>query len=317
MENKKPNKIVNEMMQQVSPYLQNAAVFYSAAIAVGLLTFIFITWPLISKHIELSDQVAQNQSEIVRKNNAHDALYDEYQERKARVEKSNSEVKDVFEKEVLPSDENTTELVRYLERKVAELNLSEKENISLHGVSFGKALNKGDYKLINAKLTLSSNVDNFYRFLQVLESSGMKVGISDVKDFGLAYNIGLRDGDVITAIYKEGEKPNPAIIPSVISEKILALKEGDIIHVDVSRYSNINRKWQDIELAYELLASDTNEKNDTNSIGATLDLDKNYGRLISVDKVATKISEDEKNLNAPEVADFSLEISAYYLPAGK
>lgn len=310
MENKKPNKIVNEFMEQVSPYLQNSTMFYGAAIAVGVLTLMFITWPMISEHMERSETIAQNQTSIEKSRANYDALNKEYEDRLARVKKSNSEVKTVFEEEVLPTDENLTELVRYLERKVAELNVSGKEFITLSGISFGKSVKEKDYSLVTAKLTLNSNVDNFYRFMQSLESSGMKVGVSDIKDLSPAYHAGLRDGDIITAIYKDDAEKTPAIIPSVIAEQLLGLRADETINLDISRYNEITHKWQASTLVY---SSDENVE----GIGATLELNDDYGRLISVDKVSAKISDEQKKVNPQKIVDFSVEISAYYLPAGK
>lgn len=304
MENKKPNKITREFMEQLSPYLQNATMFYGAAVAVLILTLMFITWPTISTHMELSDDVAQAEKSIEKTEANYDALNDEYEDRLARVKKSNTEVKTVFEEEVLPTDENLTELVRYFERKVAELNISEKEYITLSGISFGKSVSDGDYNYITAKLTLNSNPDNFYRFLQIMETSGMKVGVSDVREFGAMYRAGVRDGDVITAIYADGAEPVPAIIPSVISEQLLSLGEKESLNLDISRYSDVMKKWQTSTVVYTAEGEET--------IGATLDLDENYGRLIGINKISAKISQDEENINAQDTVDFSVELSAYY-----
>ncbi len=305
MENKKPNKITTEFMEQLSPYLQNATMFYGAALAVGLMTLVFITWPAISQHMDLSDQIAQNEKQIEKIKEDYETLNEEYEDRLARVKKSNTEVKTVFENEVLPTDENLTELVRYLERKIAELNISEKEYITLSGINFGKAVSDGDVNYVTAKLTVNSNPDNFYRFLQILESSGMKVGVTDVKEFGAAHRAGLRDGDVIKTIYSQSGEPSPAIIPSVIAENLLSLKAEESVKMDIVRYSDVMKKWQASTVTY------TVEKEDE-GIGATLGLDENYGRLIGINKIAAKISEDEKNINAQKNIDFSVEFNAYY-----
>lgn len=301
---KKSGKFSRELLEQFSPYLQSSTTYYAATVAMLVLTFVFILGPTYAGIVDLKNEIVVYGESEERFNTLAKGLELEKEALLAKVRKSTDEVSAALEDEVLPEEGLKTDLVRFFERKVNELNVSNVNGLELVSAGFGDVEVEDGLGYLTVKLSLVGSEGNFYRFLQVLENSGVEIVVEDLDrlDSPLA-RAGVKEGDVIEYIVRDGEKLW-ALLPWVVEENLEGTMVGEDVVMGYRRYQEATGKWLRGEVAY---AVDV----DGESLGASLVLGDGYSRQFLVDKVSAKLAETEGVVSDMVEVAFNVELRAF------
>lgn len=309
-------KLTQDLTAKIAPHLQNATLFYAAAAGLFILTLIFIAYPAYANITGGYDQIKTLNQEIEATTSRKELLYSDYNALKTRINKSHSEVDAAIQAEVLPSEPQETELVRYFERKTQQFNVSSRDFLELASVSFSKPKTDVDNPYISVKLNMIGSYENFYRFLQVLEQSGLIVEIDDVERFSAAYQSGFKEGDVVEYVIinqgEEDEERSPILFPWVLSEEMKSLSTGEEMDLQIRRYNEKTGFWERKVIAYK--AEEKLKGTEEAETGMKLILSDEYSRQMSVQKISAKVIEGDEITGEGERVEFSVELLAYFIP---
>lgn len=303
-------KQVKEIVDRLSPHLNNSTLFYGVALALIVLTFFFVAYPAYSKITEGYQHIDDFKNKIEDYKDRKEALYSDYNALKTRINKAHSEVNAAIQDEVLPSGPEETELVRFFERKAQEFNVSSRDFLEVASISFSKPKTDVQHPYIGVKLNLIGSYENFYRFTQMLEQSGLIVEVDDVERFSSAYKAELKEGDVIEYIVRSEEEKEPVIFPWVLTETLNDLNEGEEMVLQIRRYNEKKGVWDRMNITYEGESGDEDEA----SSGLKLVVAEEYTRQFGIEKISAKIIEGDEITGEGQRVEFTVELIAYYLP---